>query len=107
MDVQQRIAVQDGNHTPTECPPFAVALALVLLPLADDPRIDADAGIVQKNAPVDFTDIDPKHLPGDDGGGRCFYVSTLNDLVRSGIHRWASDFVTFLAWSVTLPARSR
>jgi len=63
MDEQQRIAEQDGNHTPTECPPLAVALALVLLPLADDPRIDADAGIVQKNAPVDFTDIDPKHLP--------------------------------------------
>jgi len=57
MDVQQRISVQDGNHTPTECLPFAVALALVLLPLADDPRIDADAGIVQKNAPVDFTDM--------------------------------------------------
>jgi undecaprenyl-diphosphatase len=28
--------------------------------------------------------------------------ATLDDLVRSGIHRWASGFVTFLARSVTL-----
>ena len=47
-----------------ESQPLAAALPLLTVTLLHDARIKADTGIVQKNVPINFADIDPGEVTG-------------------------------------------
>jgi hypothetical protein len=65
LDMKRARSLDDGRRRLGERAPLAVTVTLFAFAFPDDPRINTDAGVVEKDAPVHFADIDSGDSAGE------------------------------------------